>query len=114
MKKHTQFEIYDIIKEAMADNAEIVEFCETKQAQLVKKSANSSKTQKANEPIKDAILKALADIARPVTISELQAENAEMAKYSNQKLSALLKQLVDNDKLVVKTSEKKKSFFSIV
>ena len=47
-----------------------------------------------------------------VTSTELQELDSEMANYSNQKLSALLKQLVEENR-VVKTVDKKKSYFSI-
>jgi DNA-binding transcriptional regulator GbsR (MarR family) len=51
---------------------------------------------------------------KPVTISEFQGlSTSEVATLSNQKLSALLKKLVEENK-VVKTVEKKKSYFSVV
>jgi DNA-binding transcriptional regulator GbsR (MarR family) len=55
---------------------------------------------------------ALAEVGKAVTITELQNASATMAEYSNQKLSALLKKLVDAGE-VVKTTEKKKSYFSL-
>lgn len=81
---------------------------------LEKKSAKSgaTKTQKENAEILVKIKAALAEVGKAVTITELQAASAEMAQYSNQKLSALLKKLVDNEE-VVKTVEKKKSYFSV-
>jgi 6-pyruvoyl-tetrahydropterin synthase len=82
---------------------------------LNKKSAKSgeTKTQKENAEILAKIKAALVEVGKPVTITELQSASAEMAQYSNQKLSALLKKLVDNGE-VVKTTEKKKSYFSAV
>ena len=59
------------------------------------------------------IVNALQEIGEPVTISDLQKQNKEMSEYSNQKLSAMLKKLVDNEKTVIKTIDKKKSFFSL-
>lgn len=73
---------------------------------------SQTKTQKENELIKESIVKVLTEIDRPVTITELQNESAEMEVYSNQKLSALLKQLVQNG-IVTKTIDKKKSYFSV-
>ena len=75
--------------------------------------SKETKTQKENVGIMGAIKSALVDVGKAVTISELQAVNAEMAGYSNQKLSALLKKLVDAGE-VVKTTDKKKSYFSAV
>ncbi len=81
---------------------------------LEKKSAKSgqTKTQKENEEILVKILVALEEVGKAVTITELQAASAEMAQYSNQKLSALLKKLVEGGE-VVKTTEKKKSYFAV-
>ena len=73
---------------------------------------SQTKTQKENELIKESIVKALTEIDRHVTITELQNESAEMEVYSNQKLSALLKQLVQSG-IVTKTIDKKKSYFSV-
>lgn len=73
---------------------------------------SQTKTQKENELIKEGIVKVLTKIDRPVTITELQNESAEMEVYSNQKLSALLKQLVQSG-IVTKTIDKKKSYFSV-
>lgn len=73
---------------------------------------SQTKTQKENELIKESIVKVLTEINRPVTITELQNESAEMEVYSNQKLSALLKQLVQSG-IVTKTIDKKKSYFSV-
>lgn len=84
---------------------------------IEKKSANKTqtKTQKENEVVKDLILQALAKMDRPVTITELLAENPEVAKAtgnSNQKASALITQLKKAE-LVVRTQEGKKALFSI-
>lgn len=82
---------------------------------LEKKSAKSgaTKTQKENAEILVKIKAALVEVGKAVTITELQNASAEMAQYSNQKLSALLKKLVESGE-VVKTTEKKKSYFSAV
>ena len=81
---------------------------------LAKKSGKSgqTKTQKENVVIIEKIYDALAEIGSPVTITELQSQSPAMAEYSNQKLSALMKKLVDNGR-VTKTIDKKKSYFSI-
>ena len=79
-----------------------------------KKSSNSeSKTQIENKAIKEKIVNALTQVAREVTITELQSVNEDMASYSNQKLSALLKQLVE-DGLVERVEDKKKAFFKAI
>ena len=115
MEKMTKREMFEMIKGVCANDTRIVEFCEHEIELLNRKSSKSTqtKTQIENENIKGAIVNALTEIAKPVTITEMQELNPEMANYSNQKLSALLKQLVENDKKVVKTIDKKKSYFTI-
>lgn len=116
MEKMTKKEMFEMIKGVCANDTRIVEFCEHEIELLNRKSSKSTqtKTQIENENIKGAIVNALTEIAKPVTITEMQELNTEMANYSNQKLSALLKQLVENDKKVVKTVDKKKSYFTVV
>lgn len=116
MEKMTKREMFEMIKGVCANDTRIVEFCEHEIELLNRKSSKSTqtKTQIENENIKGAIVNALTEIAKPVTITEMQELNTEMANYSNQKLSALLKQLVENDKKVVKTVDKKKSYFTVV
>lgn len=113
-KKLTKKDYFEKIKGVCANNAEIVAFCDHEIELLNRKNSKGglSKTQVENEGIKDQIIAALATVGKAVTITELQASNENMAQYSNQKLSALLKQLVDS-KDVVKTTDKKKSYFSI-
>lgn len=115
MEKMTKREMFEMIKEVCANDTRIVEFCEHEIELLNRKSSKNTqtKTQIENENIKGAIVNALTEIAKPVTITEMQELNTEMANYSNQKLSALLKQLVENDKKVVKTVDKKKSYFTV-
>ena len=115
MEKMTKRELFEMIKGVWANDTRIVEFCEHEIELLNRKSSKSTqtKTQIENENIKGAIVNALTEIAKPVTITEMQELNTEMANYSNQKLSALLKQLVENDKKVVKTVDKKKSYFTV-
>ena len=115
MEKMTKREMFEMIKGVCANDTRIVEFCEHEIELLNRKSSKSTqtKTQIENENIKGAIVNALTEIAKPVTITDMQELNTEMANYSNQKLSALLKQLVENDKKVVKTVDKKKSYFTV-
>ena len=81
---------------------------------LNKKSSSSKKTknQKENEEIKKLILVALELFGKPVTVTTMIKENSEMNKLSPQKLSALLKQLVESEE-VVRTVEKRVPYFSL-
>ena len=98
----------------IASNEIYVTYLENELAILERKSSKSTitKTQVENESIKKAIVEVLTELAKPVTITELQASDSNMATYSNQKLSALLNQLVKT-KVVTKVTDKKKSYFSI-
>ena len=111
--KKTKREFFGEIKEIVKGNTELVEFIDHELELLDKKtSAKSTKVNTEQVELMGKIVDALNKIGRSVTISELQKENAEMAEYSNQKLSAMLKKLVDN-KQVTKMIDKKKSYFMV-
>ena len=94
------------------EREDIVEFAKGRIAVLDKKSANKkpTKTQEENEVLKGVILDTLT--VDGVTVSELQAKSEALADLSNQKVSALLRQMVA-DGAVVKTVDKKKSYFAL-
>lgn len=80
-----------------------------------KKSSTNSKKDKELEELCIKVETALAEFDRPVTITEFMKESThEVATLSNQKLSALLKKCYDVRKTVVKTTEKKKSYFALI
>lgn len=112
-KKLIKKDYYEMIMKE-TNNPEIIAFCKHEIELLEKKSSKSSqtKTQIENEKIKVTILESLTRIAKPVTITELQELDTEMAQYSNQKLSALLKALT-KEGLAVRTENKKKAYFSV-
>lgn len=111
--KKTKREFFGEIREIVKENTELVEFIDHELELLNKKtSAKSTKVNTEQVELMNKIVDALNEIGRSVTISELQKENAEMAEYSNQKLSAMLKKLVDN-KQVTKMIDKKKSYFMV-
>lgn len=116
VKKATKKEMFGKLIELAQENERIdlVEFCEREIDSLNKKASASgqSKTQAENEKIKVVIAEELTRIARAVTISELIKESESLGQYSNQKLSALLKQMVESG-TVTKIIDKKKSLFTI-
>lgn len=115
-KKLTKKEKFAMLKEIVVDmgNDMLVEFIDNEISLLEKKSSKSTqtKTQVENENIKDRIVEVLLELDKSVTITELQGANEEMATYSNQKLSALLKQLVEENR-VVRVPDKKKTYFTV-
>lgn len=111
--KKTKKDLFLEVREVVAGNPELVAFVDHELELLDKKaSTKSTKVNDEQVALMEKIVNALNEIGRSVTISELQKENAEMAEYSNQKLSAMLKKLVDN-KQVTKMVDKKKSYFMV-
>lgn len=116
VKKATKKEMFGKLIELAQENerTDLIEFCEH-EIELLNKKASASgqtKTQAENEKIKIVIVEELTRIARAVTISELLKESEELGQYSNQKLSAILKQMVESG-TARKIVDKKKSLFTI-
>ena len=114
--KKTKKELFGEVREIIEreGRTDLIEFVDH-ELELLNKKANrtgTTKTQKENEGIKEKIIEALVRIATPVSITELQEQDEEMAQYSNQKISALLTQLIKEEK-VVRNKDKKKSVFTI-
>jgi membrane protease subunit (stomatin/prohibitin family) len=108
----------DVINMMLADinikaNETYVEYLNNELALLDKKTSNKkiTKKQEQNENIKAIILEVLNTING--TVTEIQSASAELSEFSNQKISALLRQLCTSGE-VVKTMDKKKAIFSLV
>ena len=99
--------------EVIKANPTYVAYLENELALLDKKAQNkkATKTQEQNVGIKATILEVLATIGSG-TVTDIQNGNEELSALSNQKVSALVRQLVESGK-VVKTTDKKKSIFSL-
>lgn len=95
-----------------AGRTDLVEFCDKEIGKLANRKVAQTKNQKDNEVIKEVMLEILAGLDEAVTVTDFIKADERMAEYSNQKVSALMKQLVDAGK-VVKTVEKKKSYFEV-
>lgn len=95
---------------------EIVAFAEHEVELLDKKAGTKSKKETANEAenarLMGVIVDTLTESGKAMTVSELMTANAELGELSNQKVSALMKKLVDGGK-VQKSTDKRKSVFSI-
>ena len=111
--KITKKEMFTMIKAQVKDNAEMVAFIDHEIELLDKKASNkkATKTQEANVGIKSTIL-AILEGAKPMTVTEMQGASAELGELSNQKVSALVRQLVDAGD-VVRIIDKKVSRFSL-
>ena len=121
-KKLTKKDYFEMIKDVCADRTDIIDFCNHEIELLTRKNSKggATKTQKENEIVAEMLIKELAKINKPVTITDLMNTSEIVKNYtlengnplSNQKISAIFKQLVENKK-IVKVTDKKKSYFSI-
>ena len=111
--KITKKEMFTMIKAQVKDNAEMVAFIDHEIELLDKKASNkkATKTQEANVGIKSTIL-AVLEGGKSMTVTEMQGASTELGELSNQKVSALVRQLVEAGE-VVKTIDKKVSRFSL-
>ena len=113
-KKITKKERFMELKELVSDRTDLVDFINHEIELLNKKASikTPSKTQIENENIKNVIINVLANGNKPMTITEIQENDNTLATLSNQKVSALLTQLVKDNK-VVRTVDKKRAYFTI-
>lgn len=120
--KVTKRDYFEMIKGICAEREDIVDFCNHELELLDRKNSKTSatKTQIENKKVAEVLVAELVKLAKPVTITELMKESEVVKNYtlengntlSNQKISAIFKQLVDN-KTIVKVIDKKKTYFSI-
>ena len=117
VKKLTKKDLFGQARELAKknDREDLVAFIDHEIELLNKKASTSgeSKTQKENLVIMDKLYNELANMDRAVTISEFQANSEYASKKKKKKISALFKKMKEAGK-IVKTTEKKKSYFSIV
>jgi predicted transcriptional regulator len=113
-KKMTKKEMFALIMGEVAHNEEMVAFLKH-EIELLEKKRGSADSKKSEEQraVMDIVLATLKASNEPMTVSMLMKANADLGVLSNQKVSAMLKKLVDNGE-VVKTVEKKVSYFSVV
>ena len=112
LTKREKFEMLMTIAEVKA-NPILSEFIERELELLAKKNSAEKKPtaqQAENEAIKETILE---NLTSRMTISEMQKSIPDLAEYSNQKISALMRQLI-LEGLVKKVEDKRKSYFSKV
>ena len=115
MKKITKRERFESLlnmAEVQADPG-MVEFINHELELLARKNSADKKPtaqQVANDGIKQAILDAM-EANHLYTVTELQKSVSACAELSNQRVSALLRQLKD-DKLIIRTEDKRKAYFS--
>ena len=111
MEKMTYVNAIDNALMVVTDEA-TREKLEALKASLVKKASNKkdTKTQVENKKLKALIVELLGNANAPMTATEILKSDESLV--SIQKVTALLKQLVETNE-VIKTVDKKKSFFSL-
>lgn len=107
----TKREYFEKIKgiEGVANDAELIAFLD-KQIELVSKKRTSlTPAQKANAELVEKIYEYIVEVNGPVTIADIMAQFEGM---SNQKASALMKKLVDANR-VEKSKDGKKTIYTL-
>lgn len=113
--KREKFEMLAGIAEVKA-NPVLSKFIEHELELLAKKNSSEKKptaVQVANEGIKETVLNVLVENGGLMTITEMQKANAELGELSNQRISALVRQLLADGK-VERVEEKRKAYFKAV
>lgn len=133
MKKLIKKDYFNAISNYLSDNAiEIIgeakdqvitlemalEFIDNEIKALNKKNAGSSEKltekQKENEVYKEAILKLMAENPdKAYSVSDLIKTIPEFAGFSNQKISAVVRLMKENDKTIKKEMVKRVAVFSL-
>lgn len=112
-RKLTKIEMFERVLTRLAEPTEI-DFIKHEIELLESKNANRklTATQKQNEELKYEIMTfLLADEENMFSIEEIQAKVPSVEKLSNQRMSAILKQMVDKGD-IFKTYKKRKAHFS--
>lgn len=115
-KKENFIKIIEVLQ--ANDRNDLVEVMQHEIDLIEKKALNNkkTKTQEANEDIKDLIVAELVRIATPVTITELLQQSEELANAtnnSNQKVSALMTQLKNTGRVSREQVGKKATFTAV-
>ena len=118
-KKMTKKDYFEILKGAYPKDAnnynEVIEFINHEIELLERKSSQGKKptaNQMENEGFLEIIQNILQESNKAMTISDIQNANEELPT-SNQRMSALMKKLVESG-VVEKTYEKRKPYFKWV
>ena len=117
-KKMTKKDYFAILRasypETASNYAEVIAFIDHEVELLNRKNSADKKPtaqQVANDGIKTAIAEGMSP-NRLYTVTEIQKEIPECADLSNQRVSALLRQMKD-DGIITRTEDKRKAYFSI-
>lgn len=110
-KKMTKREMFEQIKSHLTDPAEVA-FVEHELELLAKKNSADKKPtakQVENDGLKQTILDVLTENGGLMTITDIQKSSAELAELSNQRISAIVRQMVGIS--VERVEDKRKAYF---
>ena len=115
MKKMTKREKFEMLMaiDEVNSNPILSEFIAHELELLAKKNTSEKKptaVQVANEGLKQTIMDVLNENGGLMTVTDIQKSCEELSELSNQKVSALIRQLKDDGK-VEKIEDKRKSYF---
>ena len=115
-KKMTKRDYFNILlnTEFVQNNNDLKEFIEHELELLAKKNSSEKKptaTQTANDGLKTEILEGM-DTNRLYTITDMIKEIPALAELTNQKVSALVRQLVA-DGTIERIEDKRKTYFKL-
>ena len=111
-KKMTKRDYFTAIMEKYPLTAEEKAFVEHELELLAKKNSSEKKPtaqQVANEGLKSVILNVLTENGGLMTITDIQKSCAELADLSNQRISAIVRQMVGIS--VERVEDKRKAYF---
>ena len=115
-KKMTKREMFEQIKANYKLTDAEVAFIDHELELLAKKNSSEKKPtaqQVANEGLKSTIIKVLTDNGGLMTVTDIQKSCAELSELSNQRISALLRQMRDDGK-VERVEDKRKAYFKAI
>ena len=114
-KKMTKREMFEQIKANYSLTEAEVAFIDHELELLAKKNASEKKPtaqQVANEGLKAVILNVLTENGGLMTITDIQKSCAELSELSNQRISAIVRQMVGIT--VERVEDKRKAYFKAI
>lgn len=112
--KMTYVMALDVVLNGGEITSEVREKLEALKSSVARKNSSEKKpsaNQKANKDLQGAIAQAL-EVGKAYTVSEMMKVVPELAEASNQKASAMVRQMVA-DGILVRTEVKRKAYFSL-
>lgn len=116
MEKMTYVDALTVAIDCAVLPEDVREKLDALRAQQMKRNSGEkkpTKTQKENVILCDALYEMMKVLDKPMTVTELLAADEQLGKLGNQKVTALLRKLI-SDGRVVRTEEKRKAYYGVV